>query len=108
MALILDQDGKLFELDVFKSDFSPLLRWPTQEELHETNIDGWWVFRREAWYIFGQYQTVVSQYLFWYTEIMGDKRIPAKFYRTEADNKPVREWLADRYANLPIHRQRLI
>ena len=39
-ALNLDQDGKLFELDVFKSDFSPLLRWPTQEELHEANVDG--------------------------------------------------------------------
>ncbi|MEL6231110.1 MAG: hypothetical protein AAFR24_14460 [Cyanobacteria bacterium J06627_3] len=39
-ALILDQDGKLFELDVFKSDLSPLLRWPTQEELHDANIDG--------------------------------------------------------------------
>ncbi|MEM9007939.1 MAG: type II toxin-antitoxin system RelE/ParE family toxin [Cyanobacteria bacterium P01_F01_bin.86] len=24
---------------------------------------------------------------------MGDKRIPAKFYKTEADNEPVREWL---------------
>ena len=40
VALILGQDGKLFELDVFKSDFSPLLRWLTQEELHEANIDG--------------------------------------------------------------------
>lgn len=39
-ALNLDQDGKLFELDVFKSDFSPLLRWPTQAELHEANVDG--------------------------------------------------------------------
>jgi hypothetical protein len=27
-ALLLDDDGKLFELDVFKADFSPLLAIP--------------------------------------------------------------------------------
>lgn len=36
---------------------------------------------------------MVSEYLFWYAKHMEDKRIPAKFYRTEAGNEPVREWL---------------
>jgi hypothetical protein len=32
-ALFLDQYGALYELDLFKSDFSKLLRWPSTEEL---------------------------------------------------------------------------
>lgn len=32
-AIHLDQAGKLFELDIWKVDFSPLARWPTAEEI---------------------------------------------------------------------------
>ena len=32
-ALNLDQDHHLFELDVWKVDFSPLQRWPTAQDL---------------------------------------------------------------------------
>ena len=35
--LDLDRNGQLFELDIFKSDFSPSLRWPTYEELVDAN-----------------------------------------------------------------------
>ena len=35
--LNLDQNGQLFELDIFKVDFSPLLQWPTQQELQDAN-----------------------------------------------------------------------
>ena len=32
-ALNLDQEGKLFELDVWKVDFSPLRKWPAESEI---------------------------------------------------------------------------
>ena len=32
-ALFLDQDGQLFELDVFKADFSKLQKWPSESEI---------------------------------------------------------------------------
>ena len=32
-ALYVDQSGALFELDVWKVDFSPLLRWPEASDL---------------------------------------------------------------------------
>lgn len=32
-ALYMDEGGALFELDVWKVDFSPLRRWPTVHEL---------------------------------------------------------------------------
>lgn len=35
-ALILDQEGELFELEVWKVDFSPLRRWPTVADLPTT------------------------------------------------------------------------
>lgn len=35
--LDLDQNAQLFELDIFKVDFSPLLQWPTQQELRDAN-----------------------------------------------------------------------
>lgn len=31
-ALYLDQDGKIFELDIFKSDFSKLEKWPNEND----------------------------------------------------------------------------
>ena len=35
-TLNLDQDGELFELDVWKVDFSPLLSWPDSIHIYET------------------------------------------------------------------------
>ncbi len=32
-ALTVDQNGDLFELDVWKADFSPLQRWPEASDL---------------------------------------------------------------------------
>ncbi|MFI4862421.1 MAG: DUF6984 family protein [Phycisphaerales bacterium JB063] len=34
-ALYLDQHGELFELDVWKTNFSPLQKWPTTQDLVE-------------------------------------------------------------------------
>ena len=34
VQLNVDQDGKPFELDLFKIDFSPLLKWPSKDEIH--------------------------------------------------------------------------
>jgi len=33
-ALFLDQNGQLFELDIFKSDFSKLQKWPSESECY--------------------------------------------------------------------------
>jgi hypothetical protein len=33
-SLYLDQTGALFELDMWKVDFSPLHRWPCAADLH--------------------------------------------------------------------------
>jgi hypothetical protein len=33
-ALYLDSQGQLYELDMFKGDFSRLLRWPTESDLY--------------------------------------------------------------------------
>jgi hypothetical protein len=32
-ALNLDQEGQLYELDIWKTDFSPLLCWPRRGEI---------------------------------------------------------------------------
>ncbi|MBK8997055.1 MAG: hypothetical protein IPM35_15085 [Myxococcales bacterium] len=37
--LTVDQDGQLFELDLWKVDFSPLKRWPMPEELRSPGVD---------------------------------------------------------------------
>ena len=34
-VLNLDQDGELFELDVWKVDYSPLLSWPDVSDIHK-------------------------------------------------------------------------
>lgn len=34
-TLNLDQHGRLFEMDVWKVDFSPLRRWPTADEIRD-------------------------------------------------------------------------
>lgn len=31
-ALFLDENGRLFELDIFKSDFSKLKKWPNESQ----------------------------------------------------------------------------
>jgi hypothetical protein len=38
-TLNLDQQGQLFELDVWKVDFSPLRRWPTAADMHSHGKD---------------------------------------------------------------------
>ena len=38
-TLTVDQDGRPFELDVWKTDFSPLIRIPEDDELPETERD---------------------------------------------------------------------
>ncbi|HEX8386180.1 MAG TPA: hypothetical protein VF576_08355 [Rubricoccaceae bacterium] len=39
MTLTVDQNGELYELDVWKVDFSPLQRWPEAEDLHGPRAD---------------------------------------------------------------------
>ena len=39
-VLTVDQHGDLFELDVWKVDFSPLLRWPEPDALETTADPG--------------------------------------------------------------------
>ncbi len=38
VSVYLDNDGLLFELDFWKTDFSPLLRYPTPGDLRPPNI----------------------------------------------------------------------
>jgi hypothetical protein len=35
ISINLDQEGRLFEIDFWKVDFSPLKRYPTPEELKQ-------------------------------------------------------------------------
>ena len=37
-GLNIDLDGALFELDIWKTDSSPLIRWPEQRELHSHEL----------------------------------------------------------------------
>ena len=40
IALNVDKEGRLYELDMWKVDFSPLLHWPNQSELRFAHANG--------------------------------------------------------------------
>ena len=39
VAINIDPDGYLFELDVWKIDFSPLITWPSPESISDTPVN---------------------------------------------------------------------